>query len=179
MPHAVDPLGPGRLDVQRRATSPTDALGSEMVRLRRTLEAIRGRVLAHGSNGVEGSALAALFHLVKEGDQRSSALAERLGLDPSTMSRHVATLVRSGHVARVSDPEDGRASLLRATEAGRRAFEDTQRLRTRLLDVALADWDPAEVEHLARALQRFNDTFTEPDLEGLLPHPSVRKDTTP
>lgn len=177
MTHTVAPLVPGPANAQHPATSSTAAVGSELVRLRRTLEAIRGRVLERGAHGVEGSALAALSHLVKDGDQRASTLAERLGLDPSTMSRHVAALVRSGHVERVSDPEDGRAALLRATDAGRQAFAGTQRLRTRLLDVALASWDPAEVDALARGLGHFNDTFAELHLDAVLADPWVREDT--
>lgn len=177
MTHAVVRSVTGEPTARDRTSASTEALGAELVRLRRTVETIRGRVLAHGAHGVEGSALAALFHLVKEGDQRSSSLAERLGLDPSTMSRHVAALVRSGHVARVSDPDDGRAALLHATDAGRRAFADTQRLRTRLLDVALADWEPTEVDDLARMLHRFNDTFAELDLDRLLTDPAVLEDT--
>lgn len=176
MQHAVDASMVGQPHVQDRMAASTEALGAELVRLRRTLETIRGRVLAHGAHGVEGSALGALFHLVKEGDQRSSTLAERLGLDPSTMSRHVAALVRSGHVARVSDPDDGRAALLHATDAGRKAFADTQRLRTRLLGVALADWEPTEVDELARVLHRFNGTFADLDLDRLLTEPDVRED---
>lgn len=153
------------------------AVGTEMVRLRRTMESMRTRVLEHGVHGVEGSALAALFHLVKLGDQRSSALAERLGLDPSTMSRHVTALVGVGHVERVSDPDDGRASLLRATASGRRAFADTQRLRNRLLGVALGSWSPADVDAFARSLGRFNDSFDDLDIDHLDISPFVREDT--
>ena len=67
-------------------------------------------------DGVEWAAYGLLFQLVNDGPRRSSALAETACVDPSTVSRQVAQLVKAGLVERQSDPEDGRASLLVATE---------------------------------------------------------------
>lgn len=147
---------------------PTDAVGDELLRLRRIMESIRSRVLEHGAHGVEGSALSVLFHLVRTGDQRASALAGRVDLDPSTMSRHVTALVRSGHVERVPDPEDGRASLLRASDAGRRALTDTMRLRSQLIDSALRDWSEDDVQTFVRSLRTFNDCFAHLDIDAIV-----------
>src|SRR5687767_2537569 len=49
-------------------------------------------------------------------------LAVRCALDPSTVSRAVAALVRSRLVARTADPRDGRASVLTVTPDGRHAL---------------------------------------------------------
>jgi DNA-binding MarR family transcriptional regulator len=138
-----------------------DAVGMQLVRLRKAMEAVRSQVLAASGNGLEGSGLAVLYHLVLAGPLRVTALAERLGLDPSTTSRHVAALERSGHVQRVPDPDDGRAGLVRATPEGRQAFEDTRALRNRLIAEALTGWSEAEVATFAAALVRFNDAAEE------------------
>lgn len=82
-------------------------------------------------------------------------LAERTGLDPSTVSRAVATLVTHGLVERSADPADRRASCLTVTPAGRTALADAHDWYGQLLDRALADWTPDEVAALSAALGRF------------------------
>jgi DNA-binding MarR family transcriptional regulator len=92
-------------------------------------------------------------------------LAERTRLDPSTVSRAVATLVTDGLVERQADPSDRRASQLTLTEAGRAALAETQDWYGGVLARALADWTPDEVAELSAALGRFTR-----DLEVALAH---------
>lgn len=148
----------------------------QLVRLRKSMEAVRARVLESGGHGVEGSGLAVLFHLTSDGPLRTSVLADRLGLDPSTTSRHVASLERSGHVERVADPDDGRAWLVQASTAGRLAFDDTRALRNSLVAAVLDDWAEDEVDTFAQALARFNDDVAAVDVASLAPLPALRKD---
>ncbi|MFF3855980.1 MarR family transcriptional regulator [Micromonospora sp. NPDC002575] len=82
-------------------------------------------------------------------------LAEHTGLDPSTVSRAVASLVAHGLVERRADPTDRRASCLAVTPAGRAALADAYGWYGQLLDRALADWTPGEVAALCSALGRF------------------------
>ncbi len=134
------------------------------------MEAFRARVLETSGHGLEGSGLAVLLHLTTAGPMRTSSLAERLGLDPSTTSRHVGALERSGHVERVGDPDDGRAFLVGATDTGRTAFEDTRALRNALIATVLQDWTEDEVTAFATALARFNDAVVDrTELSTLLP----------
>jgi DNA-binding MarR family transcriptional regulator len=82
-------------------------------------------------------------------------LAARTGLDPSTISRAVASLVVNGLVERRADPADGRASVLVLTAAGTAALSDAHRWFGEVLDRALVDWTPDEVSALCTALGRF------------------------
>lgn len=134
-----------------------DAVGMQLVRLKKSMEAFRVRVQAVSGSGLEGSHLGVLHHLSSDGPVRLSRLADLLGLDPSTTSRHVAALERSGHVERVADPDDRRAWLVQVSPAGRHAFDTARAMRTALLTRVLDDWDPAEVDAFAAALVRFND----------------------
>ena len=61
----------------------------------------------------------ALETLVEQGPMRLSALTQRLFLDKSTTSRVVQTLVKKGYVEQRDEPNDRRATALRATRAGR------------------------------------------------------------
>src|SRR5688500_17905747 len=72
------------------------------------------------------------------GAMRLSALAEALELDASTVSRHVKQLEDRGFLGRTSDPEDGRASRIEVTAAGRDALLDHISRRKALLTTVLA-----------------------------------------
>jgi DNA-binding MarR family transcriptional regulator len=80
--------------------------------------------------------------------------AENL-LDPSTVSRAVAGLVRAGLVARAADPADGRASTLRLTEQGNTVLDDVHGYYENRLAEALRHWSPVEIENFTAALHRF------------------------
>ncbi|GAA0232119.1 hypothetical protein GCM10010492_33480 [Saccharothrix mutabilis subsp. mutabilis] len=81
-------------------------------------------------------------------------LAAHAGLDPSTVSRAVGTLVAHGLVRRRADPADGRASVLVVTAAGHAVLAQARGWYGDLLSRALAHWDPAEVDALTAALGR-------------------------
>ena len=64
---------------------------------------------------------------------RTTALAEQVGVDPSTMSRHVSILEQAGLVERTADPDDGRAQTLSLTAAGRTVMEKVRAARHDLI----------------------------------------------
>ena len=86
----------------------------------------------------------------------SKELAAECALDPSTISRAVAALVRAGLVQRTADPADGRASVLELTPLGRRKLTDVVRSYDDLLADALRDWTAPELTALAGLFQRFS-----------------------
>jgi len=144
--------------------APVAALGQEIVRLSRTTHAMRTALAASAAareDGVEWAAYGLLFHLVKDGPQRSSSLADAVHVDPSTVSRQVAQLVRQGLVERRPDPEDGRAVLLGATPAGQARHARMRERRDGAIACMLEDWDADDVHRLTTLLARFNDRFEE------------------
>jgi DNA-binding MarR family transcriptional regulator len=120
--------------------------------------AIDVRLQATGAGGkrLERAGYAILLRLADAPALRIGELAERLGLDFSTVSRQVASLARAGLVTRTPDPQDGRAALLDLSEAGRRALRSTRRARRERLRTLLAGWEEHEVVAFARLLERFN-----------------------
>src|SRR4051794_18500696 len=91
------------------------------------------------------AALVLLHPLVRLGPLRQSALAELVHADPSTVSRHVASLVEQGLVRRVADESDGRASRLVVTDAGHDAVQALRRERESHLAQVTTDWDAADL----------------------------------
>lgn len=90
---------------------------------------------------------------------RSGTLAEAMFSDASTISRQVAGLVKRGLIERRADPDDGRASVLTVTDAGRELAEQLRKRRVEMLEHIVADWDRADREQLATLLRRFVDDY--------------------
>lgn len=90
------------------------------------------------------------------GAMRLSSLADALELDASTVSRHVKQLEDRGYLDRTSDPDDGRASQIQVTDAGRQALHDHISRRKALIAAVLDGWSDSDKEFLRAALDRFN-----------------------
>lgn len=65
------------------------------------------------------TATACLSRILHEGPLRLTALAAAEGISQPSVSQVVQRMERQGLVTRVSDPEDGRASLIALAEPGR------------------------------------------------------------
>jgi DNA-binding MarR family transcriptional regulator len=120
----------------------------------------RGLVARSGS--VDPGAFPVLHHLAAGGPSRQGALAESLGLDASTISRHVRTLAADGMVDSARDPEDGRAAVLSIAEPGRRFLADHLRSRRATLSEATAHFTPEERAELVRLLNKLAAGLGEP-----------------
>lgn len=134
---------------------------SQLVRLGRHLGA-RAADRIYGDLPSFGWAL--LVPLERDGEQRCSALAARVGVDVSVVSRQIAALERAGHVERRPDPHDGRASLIRLSPAGAAALAATRAERRHWAAGALSQWDEADAERLGELLERLLT-----DLEASVP----------
>ncbi|MCW0213769.1 MAG: MarR family transcriptional regulator [Pseudonocardia sp.] len=109
----------------------------------------------HPEAELEFAAFSVLAHLAVDGPQRSGEIAAAMCADPSTISRHVAGLVKAGLVERRADPGDGRATLLATTGDGSRVLEHERRRRSLQLATALSDWSTENRTQLAELLGRF------------------------
>lgn len=69
-----------------------------------------------------------LLALLEDGEERTTALARRLGMTFSTMTQLVDRLERAGWVLRRHDPLDRRAVRLRLSARGRRLALQVSRL---------------------------------------------------
>jgi DNA-binding MarR family transcriptional regulator len=124
---------------------------SELVRTGRHASS---RAAAHGFGDLPSFGLTLLAPLEQLGEQRTSALATRAGIDVSVASRQLAALERQGYVERRPDPRDGRAALFRLTPDGAAALDATRAVRSAWASAALVEWDDSEVRMLADLLER-------------------------
>jgi len=164
-------------DRARPATEPTQhaaRISGELARLFRFGARMKNEVVADQAGGRDLPMLVVLHRLAEEGPLRAGALAERVHMDPSQVSRAVAALVREGAVERRADPHDGRATLLVTTDTGRSVAERFARARAAHVSSVVADWDPADADAFASTLERFVD-----GLERLLQPRDGRPRDTP
>src|SRR5699024_4567497 len=80
------------------------------------------------------------------------ARLNRWATSQPTMTAQVQRAETDGWVQRVADPQDGRASLIDLTAAGRRVLEGARRARGAVLAPHLARLDRRERETLRRAI---------------------------
>ncbi|KID29285.1 MarR family winged helix-turn-helix transcriptional regulator [Prauserella rugosa] len=136
-----------------------DELGTQLVRFFRAMAKTKSYMSKIGPDGIERAAYAILFYLVNNGPQRTSALADAMHSDISTVSRQSTMLVQHGLVERTADPEDGRATLLAPTAEGQRVFEENRKLRAKSIASMLQEWERDDRVAVTHLLGRLNDEF--------------------
>lgn len=109
--------------------------------------------------GLDPGTFPVLHHLASAGPCRPSALADGLGLDASTVSRHVRALVVEGLVDTQRDPDDGRATLLSISESGQEHLLRRLRAQRETLRDATSNFTPEERAELVRLLTKLAEAL--------------------
>jgi MarR family transcriptional regulator for hemolysin len=126
--------------------------GFRLVTLARQWRHALDRELARA--GLSDASWAPLIHLAAGGDNISQTeLAERVGVDGSSLVRLIDLLEQRGLIARRIDPSDRRARRIVLSDAGR---AEVAQIRQRVFDIEaqlLADLDEQD---LARMLDSFS-----------------------
>jgi len=126
-----------------------------MALLTRTTEDFFERTAGGISPGLRRGTASPLFVLHRTGPLRVSQLAEELGLDRTTVTRHLDDLESRGLVTRQPDERDRRAMVASLTPAAQ-DFLDDMRVRNRtLIRRICADWTREERAVFGRLLPRF------------------------
>jgi len=132
---------------------------TEVALLMRLGEATRRATGSAEHRVLDRAAYVILRHLDATGPQNVSALAARLNLDGSTVTRQVSALQRDGLITRSPDPSDGRGTVISPTAAGLQRMAAVRAARTRLYGDMLADWPTEDRETLALMLRRLNEAL--------------------
>jgi DNA-binding MarR family transcriptional regulator len=106
----------------------------------------------------------ALLRSLEEAEQlTSSELATYCSMDLAATGRQIATLEAEGLVIRSPSSIDGRVSVVRITEAGRRVYSAIAALRVSHLERVLADWSEPDRQRLSELVDRLvHDLQTAP-----------------
>lgn len=134
-----------------------DELANQLNRMQRVRERTMHQLGSRGPDGLDLAAFRCLFAIIEQGPMRSGALAEAVLSDPSTVSRHVAQLVQLGHLERLSDPDDGRASVIAVTQGGRRVAAEMRHQRNVRFGQVIGHWSMDDRDELLRLLTQLID----------------------
>ena len=132
---------------------------TEVALLLRLGEATRRATGTAEHRVLDRAAYVILRHLDSAGPQNVSALAARLNLDGSTVTRQVSAMQRDGLITRTPDPADGRGTVISPTQAGLQRMAAVRAARTRLYGDLLSDWTSDDRETLADLLHRLNEAL--------------------
>jgi DNA-binding MarR family transcriptional regulator len=139
-----------------------DVLGTietQVAMLMRLGEATRRATDLKPHRALDRSAYVILRHLEAAGPLNVSALADRLNLDGSTVTRQVTALENDALVERRRDPNDGRGTVIAATSRGLEQMEAVRMARRGVYDRVLRTWGDDERAALATTLSRFNESL--------------------
>jgi DNA-binding MarR family transcriptional regulator len=146
----VDLDDPAELEVAVR-------IGTAWKELRRgaAMSAVRDWFYGTGVDAIELGQVDTLDLLAAQDSWRMTDLADALRVDPSTATRAVQRLVRSGLAERRQSDDDGRVVMVSATAAGRARHDAVAQRRRKALEVMLSEFDEEERRQLAELLERF------------------------
>ena len=131
-------------------------IGTAWKELRRgaAMVAVRDYFYAAEEDSIEPGQMDTLDLLVQQPAWRMSELAEALRVDPSTATRAVQRLVRSGLADRGTGAEDGRVVMVSVTEHGRQRHAAISRRRRDSMARMLGEFSSEERRQLAELLER-------------------------
>lgn len=124
------------------------------------MRSLRTLKRATAGAAVDGPCLGVLHSVAQSGPVRPSDLAAEVGLDASTVSRHLQALERLSLIARDRDPVDGRAFRVAATSEGTAAVDAATAARRHVLVQALEGWDADDLTTLAALVTRLADDLS-------------------
>ena len=136
-----------------------DTIETQVAMLMRLGEATRRATELKPHRALDRSAYVILRLLQAAGPLNVSALADRLNLDGSTVTRQVTALEKDGLVRRTPDPTDGRGTVIAPTDSGLGQVDAVRKARREVYDVVLGDWSADDRAQLAAVLERLTGTL--------------------
>ncbi len=136
-----------------------DTIETQVAMLMRLGEATRRATELKPHRALDRSAYVILRLLQAAGPLNVSALADRLNLDGSTVTRQVTALEKDGLVQRTPDPTDGRGTVIAPTGSGLAQVDAVRKARREVYDVVLGDWSADDRAQLAAVLERLTGTL--------------------
>lgn len=152
--HGESSAAPGAVAQER--DSAATAIEHELAMLFRRARKMSRTVAAEVHPDLDLASYSLLVLVDDAGTLRGMDVAERAGLDKSTVSRQIATLVELDLLERVADPEDGRARLIQLSPAGKARLAEVRKRRGQRLHEKFAQWSTHDLQEFARLLAQLN-----------------------
>lgn len=162
MPSDDGPAGDARTAGEQQIDEQIDDdLVDAFLNASRALVGVAVRSLAAGDSDLTLPQHRALVLLTLRGPQRVRDLADLLGVNSSTATRHCDRLQRRGLVSRERSADDGRAVCVSVTDVGRRVVEQVTNARRGQISAILRTMPVPSRAPLLAALRGFADAAGE------------------
>lgn len=119
------------------------------------------RALAAADTGVTAAEARVLAYVEHYPGQRQAALAERLGVEPMTLSALLDRLEAAGLLRRLPDPQDRRAKLIEIDPNATPVLERIHDVAIRLRMEAVEGFSPADVDAVYDLLERMHENLAD------------------
>lgn len=137
----------------------TDTFGFLITNLSRLIKADLDRRIVDEGIGLTPGEARTLLHAARAGEVRQNVLAERMGLEPMTLSTYLDRLEDRGLVRRMPDPTDRRAKLVCLPPEADAALEAIRRVTRDVRACARGDISEEEWELLNRLLKKARENL--------------------
>ncbi|MEN3792538.1 MarR family winged helix-turn-helix transcriptional regulator [Fulvimarina sp. MAC3] len=118
----------------------------------------------------------ALSHVARHEGSRQAVLAERMGVEPMTLSAYLDRLETRGLVKRSPDPHDRRAKVINTTEQAGAVFTSARPIATAVYDRVTRGLTKGEREEIERLLAHVRQNMT---TEPIIPADGVERGAVP
>jgi DNA-binding MarR family transcriptional regulator len=134
----------------------TMELGGELNALVVAFRAIMAGSAAQFHTDLQPAAYQIAVMLAARGASKAGALAEKLGMDKSAVSRLAKSLCDAGLATASPDPEDGRGVLYQLTDQGLYRAHLASRVKSEAYFARIAGWSNSELSQFVTLLRKFN-----------------------
>jgi DNA-binding MarR family transcriptional regulator len=116
------------------------------------------RLVEHLDPEMQTAGYLVLRYVIANEPIRAGDVAAGLSMDKSAVSRQLTALRETGLIEAQPDPEDGRASLVVASQKATKRLDEFRVELKADYQRILADWDAADIADFARLLKKFNES---------------------
>ena len=131
----------------------------------RHLRHVSERAVENNSLGLTPGAIRTLGYVMRYPGLRQAVLAERMDIEPMTLSSYLDRLERCGVIERTEDPSDRRAKLIKPTERSVQAITELDPTFDALYRNVTRGIEKAEMDALAAGLRKMRaNVATDPSI---------------
>ena len=143
-------------------TTSADAVTDAVLTASRLLMTVSATSIAEVDESITIPQFRVLVVLHSRGPMKISAMADMLGVDPSTTTRMVDRMVSAGLVERQLNPSSRREVLIHLTDTGSATVVDVTRRRRRRIARIVSKMPQPLSESLVEVVQSFTEAGGEP-----------------
>lgn len=118
------------------------------------------RMVTENGFGLTPGEIRALGHVIRYRGARQALLAERMGVEPMTLSAYLDRLETRGLIRRMMDASDRRAKLIEPTDEAYRVMREMEPMFTRILDHFTQGISEDELVAITKGLERMRANLT-------------------